>query len=403
MTESALPQGSSRSIASEATMPDAFLIQVRDLLAHLYDLAYIQELAIATERATVQHRPRRMIASALKQEVIECLEALNPGRDFYFRAPESRAYNILLIHYVERHTVQKAADELGISERQAYRDLRQAEADLARLLWRRQCEIVLASAVHESLAQHGQTESMELVDLHELLASAAGVVYPLAETASIEIGLAPPSRPIALLTNLPMARQVLIIMLSRAIQSAMDRVAIAVTDDEVNVRIEILFALRMNTSNYREQSEIVLQSMLEKLGWRLDWATTGVTLHLSNPAPQNVILCIDDDAGFSELLRRYLTGFPVAVFSASNGQEGIEQVLQIIPDLVILDVMMAGIDGWETLQRIRTHVATQHIPVVVCSVFDDPELAYSLGATAMLSKPLASTKLLRVLEELEII
>ncbi len=65
--------------------------------------------------------------------------------------------------------------------------------------------------------------------------------------------------------------------------------------------------------------------------------------------------------------------------------------------------MMAGLDGWETLQRLRTHVALQHLPIIVCSVFNDPELARSLGATAMLSKPLEPTRFLRTLEELGVI
>ncbi len=84
---------------------------------------------------------------------MELLEILNPGQDFYFRR-RKRAYNILLLHYVERQTVQKAADELGISERQAYRELRQAEASLALLLWRRHQERAFTLAVQDSIAQH---------------------------------------------------------------------------------------------------------------------------------------------------------------------------------------------------------------------------------------------------------
>lgn len=403
MTESDAFNAAPGLLTTETKMPDAFVVQVRDLLTHLHDLAYIQELAIVSERAAALQRPLRTIASTIKQEVIECFEELNPGREFYFRSPEARVYNILLLHYVERFTVQKAADELGVSERQAYRDLRQAETDLARLLWRKNHESVQTSAVRESLAPHVQTDAQEMVNLHDLLASAVEVVRSLAATASIPITLAPTDHPITLMINLPVARQVLITMLSRAIQNTADHVIISVADEDAQVRVDLQYTLRQAISNQREHSDVVLQSMVERLGWRVSENIAGVTLTLPRATPKKVILCIDDDVGFSELLRRYLTGLPVVVFSATNGQQGIEQMLQISPDLVILDVMMAGLDGWATLQRIRTHTSTQHTPVMICSVFDDPELAYSLGANAMLAKPVAPAIFLHTLEEMKVI
>jgi CheY-like chemotaxis protein len=151
------------------------------------------------------------------------------------------------------------------------------------------------------------------------------------------------------------------------------------------------------------QTNAVTQSMIDRLGWWLSWRAAGLTLHLPQSVQQKILLCIDDDASFSELLRRYLTGYPVLVLSATNGQQGLDQILQSSPDVVVLDVMMAGLDGWETLQRIRTHPSMQRLPVVVCSVFDNPELAYSLGATAMLSKPLLPNDFVQTLERLEVI
>jgi CheY-like chemotaxis protein len=59
--------------------------------------------------------------------------------------------------------------------------------------------------------------------------------------------------------------------------------------------------------------------------------------------------------------------------------------------------MMPDMDGWEVLQRLRNHPATQHTAVIICSVFDDPELAYALGASSFLSKPVKREDIIKAL------
>ena len=230
------------------------------------------------------------------------------------------------------------------------------------------------------------------------------MVRPLAHASAVTLAVAAPAFARAPVTNLPLARQVMISLLSRAIQSAADTVAITVMDEGATLALVLHYRLRPALPERETQTDSVLQPMLDQLGWRVrPYAPGGVSLSLPKPLPQKTILCIDDDANFCELLRRYLTGYPVQVLSAASGQPGLEQAVQSPPDLIVLDVMMAGLDGWETLQRLRTHVATEQLPVVVCSVFNDPELARSLGATAMLPKPLEPGVFLRTLQGLEVI
>ena len=68
--------------------------------------------------------------------------------------------------------------------------------------------------------------------------------------------------------------------------------------------------------------------------------------------------------------------------------------------LLILDGMMPTMDGWEILQTLQTDPETQHIPVIVCSVWDEPELAFSLGAVDFLKKPITQKELLDALARL---
>jgi len=71
-----------------------------------------------------------------------------------------------------------------------------------------------------------------------------------------------------------------------------------------------------------------------------------------------------------------------------------------MPDAVVLDLMMSHVDGWRVLQRLQEDRSLRHIPVAVCSVLNEPELARSLGARAYLRKPVRPAELLECLVSL---
>jgi CheY-like chemotaxis protein len=62
--------------------------------------------------------------------------------------------------------------------------------------------------------------------------------------------------------------------------------------------------------------------------------------------------------------------------------------------------MIPEMDGWEVLQRLRNHPQTASIPIIICSVLDSPELAYSLGASLFLSKPIGRDDILNALHKI---
>jgi CheY-like chemotaxis protein len=65
--------------------------------------------------------------------------------------------------------------------------------------------------------------------------------------------------------------------------------------------------------------------------------------------------------------------------------------------------MMPEMDGWELLQRLRNHPQTADIPVVICSVINNPDLAYSLGASLFLPKPVSRDDVLEALRQLDVL
>ena len=81
--------------------------------------------------------------------------------------------------------------------------------------------------------------------------------------------------------------------------------------------------------------------------------------------PAKHIVYIEDEPEMIDLVKLILTRKGYQVTGAAGGQEGLDIVREQIPDLILLDLMMPDIDGWNVYQQIRADEATQHIPVIV--------------------------------------
>ena len=103
--------------------------------------------------------------------------------------------------------------------------------------------------------------------------------------------------------------------------------------------------------------------------------------------PSAHILLIDDDAKLTRLLRESLEGAGYAVIEAHNGLDGLRELFARQPDLVVLDVMMPRMDGWQTLERVRE---MSEVPVIMLTARDaEPERlrGFELGADDYVTKP----------------
>ncbi|MBI5959469.1 MAG: response regulator, partial [Chloroflexi bacterium] len=123
-----------------------------------------------------------------------------------------------------------------------------------------------------------------------------------------------------------------------------------------------------------------------------------IVLHL--PYHQRTLLVIDDNPDVIALIERYVAQSQYTVVGSLEAQQGINLAHRLSPFVIMLDVMMPGADGWEVLQHLKTQPATRHIPVLICSVLDTPELAFSLGADFFLKKPPGRVELLRILGQM---
>jgi CheY-like chemotaxis protein len=110
-----------------------------------------------------------------------------------------------------------------------------------------------------------------------------------------------------------------------------------------------------------------------------------------------VIVLVDDDRASLDLLTAYLIGSPARVLRARDGVEALELIRKVLPAVVVLEVRLPRLDGWQVLTDLKADPATAAIPVVVASVDDDRARGRALGADVHLLKPVRGDELIDAL------
>lgn len=108
---------------------------------------------------------------------------------------------------------------------------------------------------------------------------------------------------------------------------------------------------------------------------------------------RRTVLVVEDDPPLRRMIGIFLRAAGYRVCAAEDGLSGLALARDERPDLVLLDLMMPGLDGWEVLRRIKGDARTAAIPVLVLTASVDPPLteqALQLGATRFLAKPIDS-------------
>jgi DNA-binding response OmpR family regulator len=112
------------------------------------------------------------------------------------------------------------------------------------------------------------------------------------------------------------------------------------------------------------------------------------------------VLAIDDDPAMTELLILLLRTRGFEVYTANSGEDGIKKMRELSPDVLILDLMMSGVDGWEVCSKVRKFSTT---PILILSALDTPGMvasALDAGADDYLIKPVPNSVLIAHLHNL---
>ncbi|MHB0877756.1 MAG: response regulator [Anaerolineae bacterium] len=395
--------------------------QVRAALRCLYDGVALADTELADLLPPVASQADQASrAQRLRGLLLDAIEVLQPSRPAAFRSPATRSYQVLSLHYLDGLPMNHLAAELHISERQAYRDLARAEESLAALLrdhsWA-EPDTLGAGAAPDVLADELQRIEAKAtrVDIADLCRAATQTVTPLARELGTTIASGIPRDLPQVLGNEVLIRQTLVQLLSAAVRGAANGyihlLALATTG---SVQLTTSFVPRRALPDGEWFPDVRRLAEAQHLEWRVGLAPGALPNPLSAPLGtdgevvsvsiglrverRRLVLIVEDNKGAAELYRRYLaTADGWDSIEAPDPRLTFELAKATQPAAILLDILMPQQDGWSVLQVLRAQPETSAIPVVVCSVFDELELAASLGASAYLKKPVSQFQLLSAL------
>ena len=115
------------------------------------------------------------------------------------------------------------------------------------------------------------------------------------------------------------------------------------------------------------------------------------------------ILVVDDDASSLELMEAMLVPNGYEIITANDGSKAVAIIVEQKPDLILLDIMMPGLDGYSTLAKIKENKTISKIPVVMLTAMGfqlNKELALRFGAVGYITKPVDLPELLKTISRL---
>ena len=383
--------------------PVLTLQDVRQALVCLYaapELGCCQLAEALEDVAPGQDASERGLA--LRRLILDAIEELRPRGRVAPTASEYRAYDCITLRYVSSMSVEEIAEELSLSRRQVYRDMRWGEARLVELLQAQQAARCpgRAEAVDDALAQEIEAlpRRQEPVSLPAVVQGAIAALAPLVARYQASLSYRGPSSGVVVTAAPAILREAIMQVLSAAVQGSRgSEVSVNLDVDAGLARLVITTAAALSSP-----PAALLQGalrILETQGVTCDPtadAARGLSLRLPLARPYRVVV-VEDNPSAVALYERYLAGSEwEPVFLPSARAVG-EVVASRRTDAVILDIMMPDTDGWSVLQALKVDPRTNRVPVIICSVVDDPELGQALGASAYLTKPIARPALLQAL------
>ncbi len=390
---------------------DEFRKQVKDALEHLHDTAYLQVHPLLSQITTTATSDRLTRAQKLRGLLQDTLETLRPPAGTPANSPEWRGYLALRYRYVQGMSMAQTESKLGISLRQLQRELHKGLAALSQLLWDRRTTDALAIALSVKPASRelqeleSELSQWELArqpcEVKTLVQDTLWMLTPTPEQQALTVQVDLPAHLPLVLIDSTLTRQALFKVL-RLMARPSSPVLLQASPRQWHVDLILQgqqVEIPPDTQDW-QMAELLISQQGEALAIH-ESPAGGRQVVLSLPrANQTCVLVIDDNQAIHRLFERYLAPYQYKVIHAYSGQEALRLAVEASPHLITLDVMLPNMDGWQILRDLTQNPATKDIPVVVCSVLQEPELAFSMGARAYLKKPVERLELVTTLARL---
>ena len=406
----------------------AFENELRTALTHLYDPAVLRD-SLLVNRFGLDSRADAIVA--LRRILVKAIESLGPSDQVPPQSNAWRYYQILYGRYTEQFTQIEVSNDLGLSVRHLRRLEQAALQVLADRLWT-SFELIegeLVRAVPEADANTtppsmalGREEELawsqtafpnESVEVDALIQSALQTAEPMIRSSKLQVAYeANEGLPRLAIQLVPM-RQALLNILTTALDWLPEgQLAIRADNQPGAGHIQIsITGTSSLTSLAAETGPGIADERLQLARQLVEFsdgdlkiisdedADQAFVFRLKLPMDEQItVLAIDDNPDTLALLGRYTAGTRYRLLGESDPGRCLAVAEESLPDIILLDVLLQDLDGWELLGRFRAHPRLCDRPVIVCTILPQRDLALSLGAAGFLSKPLSQRQLLSVLD-----
>ncbi len=389
----------------------AFEELVSSAYQHLYDFVRLRNHPLTQLLLDPTITPKER-GWQMHRLLLDVIDELDPGPSAPPYSKEWRRHRLMVLRYVEAMDPQAVADQLAISRRQYYREHATALAAIADLLWERcaKCAAEAADEAHtdamqRELARISQYDSS--AHLPDVIEGVVMVLHKVLVQNRIAVEITLPSELSAVSVAQSLLRQVLVGALGYLADHTTDatvHIAAQARDESVLLRLT-LDAPNAPALQKAEARVAYLREMLQVVNADVGLLSNehGVPLGFELRLPvqyERTVLVVDDNEDTLALFKRYLAPNRYRVITTSSARAAIELARELQPDAIILDLMMPEQDGWDVLQHLTNQSETAHIPIMICSVLKQQDLALALGAAAYLPKPFTEQTLLETLRAL---
>lgn len=402
---------------TEMVTCEEFEQELLEAITHLYDPDYQPSAALC---ALTGCDPRDG-ALAFQAAIIHVIESLEPSPNAPPAAHTRRVYDMLHNRYVLKLTQDETADCLHLSRSSVQRAQREAVHTLAGVLWERYQALEPAirgepkekeagvpdvqapdwrSQVQRELASLRAKAPDTVSDVGSVISSALECVNALTsglgvcvEVKSVQPGLVAAVHPVVL-------HQILISALKRlARYTSSGRIAIYARLEDGNARITLTGTLA--TGSELSETDLINDiPVSEDVSIKICIDGAQAFMWIEAPSVGKVtVLVVDDNEDMVRFYQSAAVGTRYHIVHTAQGQGLLETIEATAPEAIVLDVMLPDIDGWRLLMRLHEDPVTRPIPVVVCSVVREEDLALSLGAARYLPKPIRPREFIRTLDQ----
>ena len=395
-------------------IPESLISETREVLAHFYDFAYLVRHPLLRRLQGFLGTDSAVAVQKFRRVLLETIEALRPSSEVPSNDPAWRPYAVLHQRYVLGQELSEVERALGLGIRQVQREqrrgieavaiaLRQRYLSLAEKQKPQRKDDVLRQEILRAAAEQ------QAFDAGEQLEKALESVKALAERYHVRLCEQQDIVPLPILGSPSLFRQLLVAALSFTVRlPTVDMWTVHMGIQGKGVVFSLTAAATPSLGTELRSVELpeALLVLAEAQGAKIlsGMANGSWRLRISLPTveKQYTVALVEDNRDLIALFSRYLAKHGYRLIGILDSTTAYDRIAEVMPDVILLDVMMREVDGWELLQRLKAAPRLSQIPVAVCSVLDEPELAISLGADAYLRKPVRPTELLECLLHLQI-